>query len=46
MDLEGIGRGLILKDYPGIRLERLKKITKTEYPVSGMSSEPGPPNVW
>jgi hypothetical protein len=36
--LEGSGRGLILKYYPGIRLEGLRKIRKT---LSGSRSERG-----
>jgi hypothetical protein len=45
-DLEGNCRGLILRYYPGIRLEELRKSTKTlsqDCPSPGRDSNPGTP---
>jgi len=44
--LVGSGRGLILRYYPGIRLEGLRKTTKTSIRIAGRRGRdlnPGPP---
>jgi hypothetical protein len=38
-DLEGSGRGLILRQYPSIFLEGLKKATKTQVRITGLRVE-------
>jgi hypothetical protein len=38
-DLEGRGRGLILRYYPGIHLEGLRKTTKTLVRIPGLRAE-------
>jgi hypothetical protein len=38
-DLEGRGRGLILRNYPGIRLEELRKTTKNYVITAGLQAE-------
>jgi hypothetical protein len=45
-DFSGSGRSLILRYYPGIRLEGLRNTTKTSIRVAGLrvrDSNPGPP---
>jgi hypothetical protein len=44
-NLEGSGRGLILRNYPGIRLEGLRQITITcqDCRSLGRDLNPGPP---
>jgi hypothetical protein len=44
--LVGSGRGIILKYYPGIRLEGLRRTTKTSIRIAGRRGRdmnPGPP---
>jgi hypothetical protein len=46
MDLEGSGRGLILRYYPGVCLKGLRKTTKTlsqDNRSPGRGLYPGPP---
>jgi hypothetical protein len=38
-DAEGSGRGLILRYYPGICLEELKKTTKTSVMIAGLRAD-------
>jgi hypothetical protein len=39
MDLEGSGGGLILRYFPGIRLERLRKTTKNSVRIAGLQAK-------
>jgi hypothetical protein len=39
MNLKGSGRGLSLRHYPGIRLERLRKTTKNYVRIAGLRAD-------